>query len=121
MNYAYDLELHDLEQRWLLGAGENFGTTVTDEDLESSEVRKVIALNLDDTDYDSIPECYESNDGPQAFDTTLSFIHDVVHALSDLQDKEDNNPRGPVGEDTNIILKDMGHTSPTRIAYESSN
>lgn len=55
MNYAYDQELHDVEQRWLLGAGENFGTTVTDEDLESSEGRKVIALNLDDTDDDSIP------------------------------------------------------------------
>ncbi|EAA1888330.1 PipA/GogA/GtgA family type III secretion system effector [Salmonella enterica] len=121
MNYAYDQELHDVEQRWLLGAGENFGTTVTDEDLESSEGRKVIALNLDDTDDDSIPECYESNDGPQPFDTTRSFIHEVVHALTHLQDKEDNNPRGPVVEYTNIILKEMGHTSPPRIAYEFSN
>ncbi|EDG3418999.1 PipA/GogA/GtgA family type III secretion system effector, partial [Salmonella enterica subsp. enterica serovar Newport] len=88
---------------------------------ESSEGRKVIALNLDDTDDDSIPECYESNDGPQPFDTTRSFIHEVVHALTHLQDKEDNNPRGPVVEYTNIILKEMGHTSPPRIAYEFSN
>ncbi|EGN5139665.1 PipA/GogA/GtgA family type III secretion system effector, partial [Salmonella enterica] len=121
MNYAYDQELHDVEQRWLLGAGENFGTTVTDEDLESSEGRKVIALNLDDTDDDSIPECYESNDGPQPFDTTRSFIHEVVHALTHLQDKEDSNPRGPVVEYTNIILKEMGHAAPPRIAYEFSN
>ncbi len=31
-----------------------------------SEGRKVIALSTDDTDDDSIPECYESN-GPQPF------------------------------------------------------
>ncbi|EBI1012628.1 MULTISPECIES: PipA/GogA/GtgA family type III secretion system effector, partial [Salmonella] len=98
-----------------------FGTTVTDEDLESSEGRKVIALNLDDTDDDSIPEYYESNDGPQKFDTTRSFIHEVVHALTHLQDKEDSNPRGPVVEYTNIILKEMGHAAPPRIAYEFSN
>ncbi len=30
INYAYDQELHDVEQRWLLGAGENLVTTVTD-------------------------------------------------------------------------------------------
>jgi len=118
MNYAYDQELHDVEQRWLLGAGENFGTTVTEQDQVSSEGRKVIALNLDDTDDDSIPESYESNDGPQPFDTTRSFIHEVVHALTHLQDKEEKNPRGPVVEYTNIILKEMGHAGPPRISYE---
>ncbi len=67
-----------------------------DEDLESSEGRKVIALNLDETDDDSKPQYYESNDCPQQFDTTRSFIHEVVHAMTHLQDKEDSNPRGPV-------------------------
>ncbi len=40
MNYAYDQELHDVEQRWLLGAGENFGTTVTDEDRRVQKAEK---------------------------------------------------------------------------------
>ncbi|EJY6713475.1 TPA: PipA/GogA/GtgA family type III secretion system effector, partial [Salmonella enterica] len=31
------------------------------------------------------------------------------------------NPRGPVVEYTNIILKEMGHAAPPRIAYEFSN
>ncbi|EAT2433190.1 PipA/GogA/GtgA family type III secretion system effector [Salmonella enterica subsp. enterica serovar Telelkebir] len=121
MNYAYEKELHDVEQRWLLGAGKAFETTVTPKHFKLSEGRKVICLNLDDTDDDSIPEYYESNDGPQQFDTTRSFIHEVVHALTHLQDKEDSNPRGPVVEYTNIILKEMGHAAPPRIAYEFSN
>ncbi|HFW5273484.1 TPA: PipA/GogA/GtgA family type III secretion system effector [Salmonella enterica subsp. enterica serovar Bullbay] len=116
MNYAYEKELYDVEQRWLLGAGEAFETTVTPEDLTLSEGRKVICLNLDDTD-DSSTECYESNDGPQPFDTERSFIHEVIHALTHLQDEEKNHPRGPVVEYTNIILKEMGHPSPPRMAY----
>ncbi|ECQ7480431.1 PipA/GogA/GtgA family type III secretion system effector, partial [Salmonella enterica] len=47
--------------------------------------------------------------------------HEVVHALTHLQDKEENHPRGPVVEYTNIILKEMGHAAPPRIAYEFSN
>ncbi|EBH7531182.1 PipA/GogA/GtgA family type III secretion system effector [Salmonella enterica subsp. enterica] len=116
MNYAYEKELYDVEQRWLLGAGEAFETTVTPEDLTLSEGRKVICLNLDDTD-DSSTEYYESNDGPQPFDTERSFIHEVIHALTHLQDEEKNHPRGPVVEYTNIILKEMGHPSPPRMAY----
>ncbi|HAZ2842999.1 TPA: type III secretion system effector protease PipA, partial [Salmonella enterica subsp. enterica serovar Typhimurium] len=53
----------------------------------------------------------------QLFDTKRSFIHEVVHALTHLQDKEENHPRGPVVEYTNIILKEMGHLSPPRMAY----
>ncbi|EAB2651111.1 PipA/GogA/GtgA family type III secretion system effector [Salmonella enterica] len=117
MNYAYEKELRDVEQRWLLGAGEAFETTVTPEDFTLSEGRKVICLNLDDTDDDLSPEYYESNDGPQPFDTERSFIHEVVHALTHLQDEEENHPRGPVVEYTNIILKEMGHPSPPRMAY----
>ncbi|EDW2587875.1 PipA/GogA/GtgA family type III secretion system effector [Salmonella enterica subsp. enterica] len=117
MNYAYEKELHDVEQRWLLGAGEAFETTVTLEDFKLTEGRKVICLNLDDTDDDSSPEHYESNEGPQPFDTKRSFIHEVVHALTHLRDEEENNPRGPVVEYTNIILKEMGHPSPPRMAY----
>ncbi|ECJ2546623.1 PipA/GogA/GtgA family type III secretion system effector [Salmonella enterica subsp. arizonae] len=117
MNYAYEKELRDVEQRWLLGAGEAFETTVTPEDFTLSEGRKVICLNLDDTDDDLSPEYYESNDGPQPFDTERSFIHEVVHALTYLQDEEENHPRGPVVEYTNIILKEMGHPSPPRMAY----
>ncbi|EGN9317203.1 PipA/GogA/GtgA family type III secretion system effector [Salmonella enterica] len=117
MNYAYEKELHDVEQRWLLGAGEAFATTVTPEDFTLSEGRKVICLNLNDTDDDLYPEYYESNEGPQLFDTKRSFIHEVVHALTHLQDKEENHPRGPVVEYTNIILKEMGHYSPPRMAY----
>ncbi|EPU9487924.1 PipA/GogA/GtgA family type III secretion system effector, partial [Salmonella enterica subsp. enterica serovar Saintpaul] len=30
---------------------------------------------------------------------------------------EDSNPRGPVVEYTNIILKEIGHPSPPRMAY----
>ncbi|EDD1335839.1 PipA/GogA/GtgA family type III secretion system effector [Salmonella enterica] len=116
MNYAYEKELYDVEQRWLLGAGEAFETTVIPEDLTLSEGRKVICLNLDDTD-DSSTEYYESNDGPQPFDTERSFIHEVIHALTHLQDEEKNHPRGPVVEYTNIILKEMGHPSPPRMAY----
>ncbi|ECH9545701.1 PipA/GogA/GtgA family type III secretion system effector [Salmonella enterica] len=116
MNYAYEKELYDVEQRWLLGAGEAFETTVTPEDLTLSEGRKVICLNLDDTD-DSSTEYYESNDGPQPFDTERSFIHEVIHALTHLQDEEKNHPRGPVVEYTNIILKEIGHPSPPRMAY----
>ncbi len=37
MNYAYDQELLDVELLWLLGAGEYFGSTVTDDDLELSD------------------------------------------------------------------------------------
>ncbi|EDR8008087.1 PipA/GogA/GtgA family type III secretion system effector [Salmonella enterica] len=117
MNYAYEKDLRDVEQRWLLGAGEAFETTVTPEDFTLSEGRKVICLNLDDTDDDLSPEYYESNDGPQPFDTERSFIHEVVHALTHLQDEEENHPRGPVVEYTNIILKEMGHPSPPRMAY----
>ncbi|WP_139104783.1 PipA/GogA/GtgA family type III secretion system effector, partial [Salmonella enterica] len=51
--YAYAPAFHDVAPRWLLGAGANFGPTVPSEDLESSAGRKVIALNLDDTDDDS--------------------------------------------------------------------
>ncbi|EDI5379296.1 PipA/GogA/GtgA family type III secretion system effector [Salmonella enterica subsp. enterica serovar Enteritidis] len=90
MSYAYEKELHDVEQRWLLGA--------------------------DDSD-DSYTEHYESNEGRQLFDTKRSFIHEVVHALTHLQDKEENHPRGPVVEYTNIILKEMGHPSPPRMVY----
>ncbi|ECG8590349.1 PipA/GogA/GtgA family type III secretion system effector [Salmonella enterica subsp. salamae] len=117
MNYAYDKELHDVEQRWLLGAGEAFETTVTPEDFKMSEGRRVICLNLDDNDHNLSTEYYESNDGPHPFDTERSFIHEVVHALTHLQDVEENHPRGPVVEYTNIILKEMGHPSPPRIAY----
>lgn len=117
MNYAYEKELHDVERRWLLGAGEAFETTVSPEDLKLSEGRRVICLNLDDTDDDSYPDHYESNEGPQPFDTTRSFIHEVVHALTHLQDKEENHPRGPVVEYTNIILKEMGHPSPPIMSY----
>ncbi|EBL4677914.1 PipA/GogA/GtgA family type III secretion system effector, partial [Salmonella enterica subsp. enterica serovar Kentucky] len=46
-----------------------------------------------------------------------SFIHEVVHALTHLQDKEENHPRGPVVEYTNIILKEMGHPSSPRMVY----
>ncbi|EKO0788702.1 PipA/GogA/GtgA family type III secretion system effector [Salmonella enterica] len=122
MNYAYEKELYDVEKRWLLGAGETFETTVTPEDLNLSGGRRVICLNLDDTDDgDVYPEHYESNEGPQLFDTTRSFMHEIVHALTNLQDEEENHPRGPVVEYTNIILKEMGHPSPPRIAYASNN
>ncbi|EOF5157574.1 PipA/GogA/GtgA family type III secretion system effector [Salmonella enterica] len=30
---------------------------------------------------------------------------------------QENHPRGPVVEYTNIILKEMGHPSPPRMAY----
>ncbi|ECO6365485.1 type III secretion system effector protease PipA [Salmonella enterica subsp. enterica] len=116
MNYAYEKELHDVEQRWLLGAGEAFETTVAQEHFKLSEGKKVICLNLDDSD-DLYTEHYESNEGPQLFDIKRSFIHEVVHALTHLQDKEENHPRGPVVEYTNIILKEMGHPSPPRMAY----
>lgn len=112
MNYAYEKELHDVEQRWLLGAGEAFETTVAQEHFKLSEGRKVICLNLDDTD-NSYTEHYESNEGPQLFDTKHSFIHEFVHALTHIQDKEENHPGGPVVEYTNIILKEMGHPSPS--------
>ncbi len=46
MNYAYEKELHDVEQRWLLGAGEAFETTVAQEHFKLSQRRKVICLNL---------------------------------------------------------------------------
>lgn len=95
MNYAYEKELHDVEQRWLLGAGEAFATTVTPEDFTLSEGRKVICLNLDDTDDDLYPEYYESNEGPQLFDTKRSFIHEVVHALTHLQDQRRKSSKRP--------------------------
>lgn len=41
MNYAYEKELHDVEQRWLLGAGEAFETTVAQEHFKLSEGRKL--------------------------------------------------------------------------------
>ncbi|EAT6900315.1 PipA/GogA/GtgA family type III secretion system effector [Salmonella enterica] len=116
MNYAYEKELHDVEQRWLSGAGEAFETTVAQEHFKLSEGRNVICLNLDDSD-DSYTEPYESNEGPQLFDIKRSFIHEVVHALSHLQDKEKNHPGDPVVEYTNIILKEMGHPSPPGMAY----
>ncbi|EHC38780.1 PipA [Salmonella enterica subsp. enterica serovar Gaminara str. A4-567] len=50
MNYAYEKELHDVEQRWLSGAGEAFETTVAQEHFKLSEGRNVICLNLDDSD-----------------------------------------------------------------------
>ncbi|SUG35992.1 PipA [Salmonella enterica subsp. arizonae] len=33
-------------------------------------------------------------------DTTRSFMHEIVHALTNLQDEEENHPRGPVVEYT---------------------
>lgn len=99
------------------GAGESFETTVSPKDFNLSEGRRVICLNLDDTDEDSYPEYHESNEGLQPFDAKRSFIHEVVHALTHLQDKEENHPRGPVVEYTNIILKEMGHSSPPGMAY----
>ncbi|EKG0290765.1 PipA/GogA/GtgA family type III secretion system effector, partial [Escherichia albertii] len=46
-----------------------------------------------------------------------SFIHEIVHALTHLEDKEDNHPRGPVVEYTNIILRELGNQSAPRIIY----
>ena len=117
MNHAYDKELYDIEQRWLLGAGEAFGATITPEQLSVSEGRKVICLNLDEDNDGDNPEYYESSDGPKPFDTERSFIHEIVHALTHLEDKEDNHPRGPVVEYTNIILRELGNQSAPRIIY----
>lgn len=64
-----------------------------------------------------IPNIMKVTKEDQLFDTKRSFIHEVVHALTHLQDKEENHPRGPVVEYTNIILKEMGHPSPPRMVY----
>ncbi|SUG89066.1 PipA [Salmonella enterica subsp. enterica] len=64
-----------------------------------------------------IPNIMKVTKDHQLFDIKRSFIHEVVHALSHLQDKEKNHPGDPVVEYTNIILKEMGHPSPPGMAY----
>ncbi|WP_139104782.1 PipA/GogA/GtgA family type III secretion system effector, partial [Salmonella enterica] len=80
------------------GAGENFGTTVTDEDLESSEGRKVSARNLDETDEEARPEWEERKEGPQPGEKTREGRNEVVQELTQIKDKEDKNKRGKVVE-----------------------
>ncbi|MGL4747756.1 MAG: PipA/GogA/GtgA family type III secretion system effector [Shewanella sp.] len=112
-NYAYDNGLNDVRERWLLGAGEEFGATVTKEQISDAGGRKVICMNVDEP-----KDKYACISGEYQFDIERSIIHEVVHALTLFVDKEDDHPRGPVVEYTNIILKEMGNKSPARTSYQ---
>lgn len=110
------------ERRWLLAPDSAFATTVGDDQRAAAGNRAVIALNLDPFDPNSGDSLdpYESADGPCTFSAARSYIHEVIHALTDLRDDEDcGHARGPVVEYENLILKEMGEDSPARIAYQA--
>jgi PipA/GogA/GtgA family effector protease len=120
-NLARDRNLHDPSQRWLLGAGEAFGTTVTQNQIAAAGNRRVIAVNTDPLDA-ADTETYLSEQGEQKLDWDRSTIHEVIHALTAMPDDVGNHHvRGPVVEYTNIVLKEMGHEALARLRYAPPN
>jgi hypothetical protein len=115
-NYAVDTHLRDT--RWLLAAGEAFGTTVTEQQRAAAGNRSVIALNCDPFEADVDPDVYACADGFHPFSGARSYVHEIVHALTGITDSEEDHPRGAVVEYENLIMKEMGEDSPARIAYE---
>jgi hypothetical protein len=115
-NYAVDTHLRDT--RWLLAAGEAFGTTVTEQQRAAAGNRSVIALNCDPFEAGRDPGVYACADGVHPFSGVRSYVHEIVHALTGLTDTEEGHPRGAVVEYENLIMKEMGVDSPARIAYE---
>ncbi|WP_052044967.1 PipA/GogA/GtgA family type III secretion system effector [Candidatus Arsenophonus nilaparvatae] len=116
-NYGYDNILHD--GGWVLAADEDFGTTITSEQIAATNGRKIISLNMDPIDEPDSYNTYQTENGSHTpFSLARSFMHEVVHALTMLPDKDGEHERGPVVEYTNIILKEMGDNQPARFKYE---
>jgi hypothetical protein len=61
----------------------------------------------------------ENQDKYYRFSFESAYIHEVVHALTELPDltMTEKYPRGPVVEYTNIILYEMGYDYPLRVDY----
>lgn len=115
-NYAADTHLHD--SRWLLAAGEAFGTIVTERQHEEAGNRWVIGLNCDPFDARGHPGVYACADGPHSFSGVRLYAHEIVRALTRIPDDAEVHPRGAVVEYENLILKEVREDSPARIAYE---
>lgn len=111
-NYAYDTYLRNPSNRWLLRVDDEYATS-----MPHVAEQTVISVNLDPDD----TAVYATAQGVHRFDAQRSFLHEVIHALTLMGDVEQGNPRGPVVEYTNIILKEMGHDAPARTRYDTGN
>jgi PipA/GogA/GtgA family effector protease len=110
-NYA---EQDGLEgKNWKLAPNETFGVTLPDKERG---VQPLLALNRDPVKGTEF-ETYLTASGEHIFDAERSYIHEVVHVLTEWVDPPDPTRRGPVVEYENIILKEMGNESPARIQY----
>ena len=114
-NHAADTHL--CVSRWFLAAGEAFGTTVTEHQREAAGNRSVIALNCDPFEPGSDPGVYACADGVHPFSGARLYMHEIVRALTEVADSEEDHPRGAVVEYENLIMKEIGEDSPARIAY----
>ncbi|HGJ5891391.1 MULTISPECIES: PipA/GogA/GtgA family type III secretion system effector [Arsenophonus] len=115
-NYGYDQILH--EGGWILAADEEFGTTITAEQIAAADGKKIISLNMDPLEKPDPYDTYQIEDGSRVpFSLLRSFMHEIVHALTMLPDKDNEHDRGPIVEYTNIILKEMGDNQPARFKY----
>lgn len=116
-NHAVDTHLSD--SRWLLAAGEAFGTIVTERQHEAAGNRWVIGLNCDPFEASRHPGVYACADGSHSFSAMRLYMHEIVRALTRIPDSAEVHPRGAVVEYENLILKEMREDSPARIAYEA--
>jgi hypothetical protein len=114
-NHAVDTHLR--ERRWLLAAGEAFGTTVTEEQRAAAGNRSVIALNCDPFEAGSDPGVYAHAGGVHVFSANRLYIQEIVRALTGIADSAEDHPRGAVIEYANLILKEMGEDSPAQIGH----
>ncbi|WP_158601945.1 PipA/GogA/GtgA family type III secretion system effector [Pararobbsia silviterrae] len=112
-------------RRWHLSPDDAFGTTIGDAQRWAAGDRAVMALNLDPADPDENDgnaycddnEYYASELGVQRFGLDRSFLHEVIHVLTELPDADGLHVRGPIVEYENIVLKEIGDPSPARITY----
>jgi PipA/GogA/GtgA family effector protease len=109
---------HLLDSRWLLAAGEAFGTTVTEAQRAAAGDRLVIALNCDPFEPGHDPGVYAHAGGVHPFSADRLYMQEIVRALTmtRIAEREDH-PRGAVIEYVNLILKETGEDSPAQIGH----
>jgi hypothetical protein len=80
----------------------------------------VIGLNCDPFGVGWEHEFYACAEGTHLFSGARSYVHEIIHALTELTDIEEAHPRGPIVEYENLVMKEFGEDSPARIAYAAS-